>query len=425
MEFSQYLTFRSIATFSGLNYLQSGLSFLTSLLLARELGQYEYGYFTYGIIFTNTLSVITQFGLDKTLVRDLVQRKDSEKILYAASFLKLVLSILSILGVLLWMLVFSNFESARIYIVLLCTISGCLLGISPKAWFDVKGKIQEHAYILLLDRFIFFVGSMFFLFIFRNDMIIINVCIAMLLGRLVMSYYEWKFIKQSTELPIVKDLLGFVRSAVRTNLWVWFAAIGNLMMTHVNQLLVDLQMGPGELGLYGFALQLITLVKILQNQILRLSTPSISKVVEQEDYSLILRSFVKNCLLSLGSTILVLLPAFLLAPWFIRNFVGADFMAAVPVFNALCLWVLLFGVALIANQFLLSFHMQKAYFYTTVFFGLLSVYLAYVLIGAYGAVGAAFSLIIAHFGSIFIQTILVVRKIKNHSINRLTTDVQP
>lgn len=411
MEFSQYLTFRSIATFSGLNYLQSALSFLTSLLLARELGQYEYGYFTYGLIFTNTLSVITQFGLDKTLVRDLVQQKNPEKILYAASFLKLVLAVVSIIGIVFWMVFLSDFEASKIYIVLLCTVSGCLLGLSPKAWFDIKGKIQQHAYILLLDRFIFFIGSLFFLYFFRTESIIIHVCICMLVGRLFMAYYEWKFIRESADFSAFADLYRYLRKAFQVNLWVWFAALGNLMMTHVNQLLVDMQMGTAELGLYGFAFQLITLVKILQNQILRLATPSISKVVDNKNSSLILKSFIKNCLLSFGFTLVVLLPAFLLAPWFIQNFVSEDFLSAVPIFNALCVWVLLFGVALIVNQFLLSFHMQKAYFYTTVLFGLLSIFLAYKLIGKYGAVGAAFSLLIAHFGSILVQALLVVRKI--------------
>ena len=85
MEYSQYLSVKHILTFSGLNYLQSLLSFITSILLAKELGSYEYGYFAYGLIFTNTISVIIQFGLDKTLVRDLVQQDDAAQILFAAS----------------------------------------------------------------------------------------------------------------------------------------------------------------------------------------------------------------------------------------------------------------------------------------------------------------------------------------------------
>lgn len=414
MEFSQYLSFRSIIAFSGLNYLQSALSFFTSLLLAKELGSYEYGYFTYGLIFANTISVIIQFGLDKTLVRDLVQQSDAEKILYAASFLKLVLSIVSVLGIAIWAIFFSSMDASKMYIVVLCTISGCLLGLSPKAWFDIKGKIQAHAYIMLLDRVIFFFGSMFFLYYLRNEFIIINVCVCMLLGRLVMSVMEWKYIRTSAGSMAFERLGRFIKQVFSNNLWVWLAAIGNLMMTHFNQILVDVHMGAEQLGLYGFAFQLITLVKILQNQILRLSTPSISEVVDKEGAKAIMKSFVKNISLSFSLTLLVLLPAFLLAPWFVRNFVGEDFLDTIPIFNVLCIWILLFGVALIANQFLLSFHLQKAYFYITIAFGLLSIYLAYVWIGLFGAVGAALSLLVAHLGSIVVQILLVIRQINKN-----------
>ena len=416
MEFSQYLSFRYIITFSGLNYFQSALSFFTSLLLARELGSFEYGYFAYGLVFANTISVIIQFGLDKTLVRDLVQQQNAEKILYAASFLKLCLSIFSVGAIAVWAVLFSGMDHAKSYVVILCTISGCLLGLSPKAWFDIRGKIQEHAYIMLLVRVIFFFGSMFFLYFLRNVSIIVNVCICMLLGRLAMSVLEWKYIKASAAYGAIGELQAYIKKVFSANLWVWLAAIGNLLMTHFNQILIDIQLGSEQLGLYGFAFQLITLVKILQNQILRLSTPSISRVVDQESKRKIYQAFIKNSALSFSLTLLVLFPAFLLAPWFVRNFVGPDFMGTIPIFNVLCLWILLFGVALISNQFLLSFHMQKPYFYITIFFGLLSIYLAYLWIDWFGALGAALSLLIAHLGSILAQVILVIRQIKKNEV---------
>ena len=299
-------------------------------------------------------------------------------------------------------------------VVVLCTISGCLLGLSPKAWFDVKGKIQAHAYIMLLDRGIFFIGSLFFLYVLRNEYVIIHVCLCMLLGRLVMSALEWKYIRETTSGLAFEGFSQFLRQAIQNNLWVWLAAIGNLLMTHFNQILVDVQMGAQELGLYSFAFQLITMVKILQNQLLRLSTPAISEIVDSGSAKAIYKFFIKNCALSLGPSIVIVCCALLLAPWFVSTFVGEDFMGTIPIFNMLCLWILLFGIALMSNQFLLSFHLQKSYFFITMFFGILSIFLAYKWIGMYGAVGAAMSLLAAHFGSILVQTILVIRQIKNH-----------
>ena len=63
MEFSKYLSPKYILTFSIANYLQSGISFLVTLLLARELGKEDFGYFSYGMVFANTLFIIMQFGI--------------------------------------------------------------------------------------------------------------------------------------------------------------------------------------------------------------------------------------------------------------------------------------------------------------------------------------------------------------------------
>ena len=411
MEFSKYLSAKSIITYSGLNYFQSALSFFTSVLLARELGQTSYGYFVFGLVVSNTLCVLIQFGTDKTLVRDLVQKPNAQQLLFGASWLKLFFSIISLVGLLCW-LWWAPMSMEKGAIVFLCSIGGFLLGLSPKAWFDLQGKIQYHAVIQLLDRIIFFSGSLFFLFVFRTDWVLVHIAACLLLGRVVMSWMEWAFIKQTTVAKNIWNVKPSLSFLWKSNLWVWFAAIGNLMMTNANQFLVDLKLGPAELGLFGLAMQLMVLVKLLQNQVLRLASPGIAQIVQHENPGFILKQFFKDCLLSLGLTLVVLVPFFLLGPLFIRLTVGENFLEAVPVFNVLCLWTLIYGVALINNQYLLSFHLQQPYFITTIIFGLLSIYLAYIFIDWMGVIGAAWSLLIAHFGSILVQFILVIRRIR-------------
>lgn len=412
MDFSKYLSFRTIITYSGLNYLQSGLSFLTSVLLARELGQFAYGYFVYGLVISNSLAVLIQFGTDKTLVRDLVQQPNAEKLLFAASWIKLGFALISIVGILIWLFGFAGFSSAKNSVIILCTIAGCLLGFSPKSWFDLKGKIQYHALILLVDRTIFFVGSLFFLYVYRTELVIVHIAGCLLLGRLIMSWMEWHFIQHTTTVERLFDIAAPLRFLFKHNLWVWLAAIGNLMMTNANQFLVDWKLGTAELGLFGLAMQLMVLVRLLQNQILRLASPSIAQIVQHKKANIILRQFIKNCLLSLGLTLGVLIPFYWFGPLFIRFTVGSAFIDAVPIFNILCLWMLIYGIALINNQYLLSFHLQRPYFLTTILFGLLSLYLAYLFIGWYGVTGAAWSLLIAHSGSVIVQLLLVIHRIK-------------
>ncbi len=416
MKFKKYLSFKYIATLSGLNYTQAAMSFFASMLMAKMLGSDLFGYYTYGIVFHTMLFIIVQFGMDKTLVRDLVQEKEAEKILISATVLKLGFSLLAILLITSWALFWVGMEWKKLLIVLICTLAGSLYGVSPKAWFDYTGQVRKHALYMFLDKLIFFVGALLILFFARTDQIIVHICLVLLLGRLTLVGLEWRYVFQTTRQRFDAALKPIIKSLLFRNSWVWLAAIGNLMMTNMNQFLLESKLGTTQLGQYGLALQLISLILLVQSQVLRLSAPSIAEVTKASDGRRIRRSLRNHSLLTFGLSLAVLVPVYLLTPLFIRYFLGHSFDQAIPIFKVFCLWGLVYGQALICNQYLLSLHLQRYYFYIALSFGILSIFLAYLFIGWFGAVGAVFSLLTAHSGSVLVQLILVLYQIKKNDV---------
>ena len=420
ISFEKYLSAKSILLFSSLNYFQAALSFVVSFLLARHLEQGQYGLYTYSIVFTNMFSVLTQFGMEKTLVRDLVQLNRPERIINAASIFKASLAIILIIPTLFWAWFFADFVTDKSVIVTIAVIGGSILGISPRAWFDYSGKIHRNAIYSLLDRLLFLIATILLIFFFDTlpDMVVWIVAFSFL-GRLLGGILEWSYLLKNIKgkFSIIKSDLAFV---AKENIWVWLAAIGNLFMTQANQLILDDVKGAATLALYGFAFQFIMLIRLLQSQILRLTTPSIAEITKINKPKVIISALLRYSLLSVGLTLVLVIPIYLFAPTIIRLLVGEKFLSALPVLNTLLIWITFYGVAIVNNQFLLSLRLQKYYFYVTLFFGLFSLLLAYYFIGKYAEVGAAYSLIIAHFASIIVQLILVLNRIFENEKTTLT-----
>jgi len=413
LDFSKYLRLKYILTFSSLNYLQAGISFLVSIFLARELGKEDFGYFSYGMIFANTISTLMQFGTDQTLVRDLVQLNKPSLVISSAAWIWFGMGSLIVAGVTCWAFFFSGLGYSTSLIVVLCSFLGFTRGMTPAPWFDFKGKANYQSLIILADRLFFLVSAVIIIFYIRNEKVIINVALAQLVCRIATLLAEWLYVVKTATL-IKAPVYSFIKKLMKSNSWVWFAAIGNLLASQVNQLILDHKFGKEELALYGFAFQVMMVIRLLQLQVLRLLTPSIAAITKSQAANpvKIKKALFKFCLTTLLLSLCIILPAYFIAPYLIGNFINKDFLAALPVLNIFYLWAMVFGVAIIINQFLIGFQLQRFYFICTTTFGLISLLLAWIFIDKYKAPGAALSVLVTHICSVVFQLFIVLRHIK-------------
>ena len=177
-----------------MNYLQAGISFLVAILLARYLGPDLYGRYTFGIVFNTSLFILIQYGLDKTLVRDLVQKQDPGTYLLSASLIKLVLMGIGLVIVVTWGVLTIDRNADKVAIALLFGLGGCLFGLSPRAWFDYIGKIQLHAWLLLSERVLFLIGVTYLLFVAQPESMVIWTGVILVGVRGLLATFEWSFV---------------------------------------------------------------------------------------------------------------------------------------------------------------------------------------------------------------------------------------
>jgi O-antigen/teichoic acid export membrane protein len=393
--------------------LQSGISFLVSILLARTLGKEDFGYFSYGLVFANTISTLMQFGTERTLVRDLVQLKKPDLVLWSAAWIWLVCGSIIIFAVTVWAFLFSGLNYKTALIVSSCSLLGFARGMAPVAWFDYKGKANFQSFILVIDRILFFASATVIIFFLKNEKAIIYISFAQLLCRIIALGIEWNFVLNTSN-HIFKPVFYTIKMLIWNNIWVWLAGIGNLLMTQINQLILNTKFGPKELANYGLAIQIITIIRLLQTQLLRLMAPSIADVTgNNKNAPQILKKMYRYCGLTFILTLCVILPLYLLTPYIIQQFIGKDYLTAIPVLNVLYVWITFYGLALIISQFSLGLLLQRLSFISTSVFGLFSVILADLFVNRYQSVGAALSLLISHFCSVLFLVFMVLKKIRS------------
>ncbi len=187
-------------------------------------------------------------------------------------------------------------------------------------------------------------------------------------------------------------------------------------MTQANQIILQHKFGSKELANYGLSIQIITIIRLLQTQLLRLTAPSIADVTNAEwKAPSVIKKLLRYSALTFGLSVCIVLPMWILTPFLIEKFMGKDYITAIPVLNVLYVWAVLYGIAIINNQFLIGLHLQRFFFISTSIFGLISLLLSELFVDRYRSMGAALSLLISHLCSVIFQFFIVLQKIKQHA----------
>ncbi|MCK4825920.1 oligosaccharide flippase family protein, partial [bacterium] len=85
------------------NFILMGLGFVTRVKIANVLGREGFGLLAYALALGTFGGVVVRFGMDRTLVRDLVHHRDRFGELVAGSLmLRGIMFAFVLLGVLLW-----------------------------------------------------------------------------------------------------------------------------------------------------------------------------------------------------------------------------------------------------------------------------------------------------------------------------------
>ena len=395
-----------------LNYLQAGIGFGLSLWLANKLGATGYGVLSYSIVVGSFSATLVGFASDKTLVRDLSHAKDDHAILTASAIQRGFVAILVILGCAVWLLAASPTGKNCITVVI-GLFFGALLGLSPTAWYDRRYEMHVHAGFTLAEKVVFAISvTLLLTFSFGIDGGLIAM-LCMVGARLVLFGCQWGWALKSFR-PTTVNLKANIRFLLQQNTLILGAALANILMSHANQVVLADQQGTASLACYAIALQIVSVVLLLQGQILRLLQPRIAEITQCGKSAEVMRkALVHYCLYAVLVTLSLVGPLAILAPWIIDMLLEPEYRGAVIPLRLLCAWAAIYGASLLVNQFLLCLRLNRSYFLICVGSGILALVLGQALIPSYGATGVAFTLLVSQTFLTLIQVWLVLRELSS------------
>lgn len=400
---------RSAAIFIALSYATALASYAISFFLARRLGDEFFGQLSFGLVTSSILSTLILFGFDRTLVRDLIQRPHPEDTFTGSLRIRAILTAIVVPGAIAAMIL-GGVRADLLITASICCFHGACMALSPRGWFDYRRRMSRHAALLLLERVIYGCLVVVVIFAVPGGARSWPVALALLAATLASTIWQYRWSVRKLGLRLMNTPSN-THGLAAANIPIIAAALGNLGMTHVNQLILHGQRGNAALAHYAIAFQLIQASQLFAGQLNRFLALHIANVTALPRAE-IRKSLRKTVLRSLALSGITSLAVVLVGSIAIIMLLPPSFRPSTRILWVLGIWSTLYGVALTVNSFLLGLGRNNSFFLIATCCGLMAVIASALLIPAYGGMGAALALLIGHATSIGLQMFVVYRAIR-------------
>ena len=375
-----------------------GLGFVTRVKIANVLGREGFGLLAYALALGTFGGVVVRFGMDRTLVRDLVHHRDRFGELVAGSLmLRGIMFAFVLLGVLLWKTLPYRTNDLS-WGVIAIFIATCLLSLDLQAVYDTWQKMERHAIYNLVQRCLYF-AIIWIIVIFFPEKISINLIAAALLATaflyLVMQH-QWAW-RQIIFNDTTQSLMKVVLSMGRQNLIIFLAALGGFFISSLNQLVLKHLCGTAELGEYAAAWTIVSLSMALLYQVSRIGRPATARITcEGTDKTTRIRFLIKYNTVMFMVAASIGIPAIIFPELILRIIFSPEYVSAAGIMRIMGIYIILYSFGLVASQYVVAARMERFYFFSIIFGGCLSIILCFILIPRFSGLGAALALLIAH-----------------------------
>jgi O-antigen/teichoic acid export membrane protein len=401
------LSLKKAIIFSLTHYSHAVFSIICSALIARIYTKMDYGNYAYGMLHFTTISTLAMYGFDRTMVRDLVQKKMPNTIIRSSTLLigafGLLLALLSITQVAL-----TESDPNIILIVSLFSMAGILMALSPVGWLDFRGQMQKQSEIVAIEKFCYLLLVLSIWFMRTSLVSITYLAIAFLILRVVFLAWEWYTASRTIEKAEV-NYLEIIKDLIKSQFWVFATVLFTIMLTQINQFILKERGGLEQFTYFAISFQLINVIRILQRQILRLNINRIAVITENHRGSELINELKKMLKLSLISSAAIAIPCILLAPYLVRLVFGEKYLEATPTLQILFVWMMIYGAAMTLSQYSLGLKQESWSFKNAAIIGVISLIVAYFACEQYGAIGSALTLLIGHLAVILFQLQRVIK----------------
>ncbi|TXR53348.1 flippase [Reinekea thalattae] len=375
------------------------VAFIAEVIVARYLGVFDYGLWSYVMAINFALLALCTLGLDGILVREFVKQPSlTDKLLGSAFISRLIVSAIVMLILLLSMVFFQkDMLMLMIVIMSFSLLFHCFSVIDQLFQSRVQSKFVVFSSIIsvslgaCLKLFLVFISAPVFCFAlaYVSEIFILSLGYLYFNRRFGMPINNWSF---ST--PIAKSLL-------RDSWPLILSGVAISINMRVDQFMLKGFLGLEAVGMYASAVRILDLAVMLPHLISRSIFPYFVKLKEVDENTFYRRMSIayKVFAVAMGSFAIIL---YFLAEYIVDLFYGAQYIDSVNVLRVGCIAIFLSSFAALNSVYLRVMNEQHKIMNRQWVNVILNLFLNVVLINRYGFLGAMYSTVI----SLFISTIV-------------------
>ncbi|WP_348706951.1 hypothetical protein [Tenacibaculum sp. 190524A02b] len=365
--------------------------------MAKNISQENYGIYSLGLVLFNTIIGVKDYGLERnSLVRLNLYSPSCVKVEYTSQFIVRLFILLFLFVLSSFYIEYNNYQSY----LYLYSLGAIVFSITPKFFFDFNKQFVRESLIALCDRAFYLIAILCF-FVF-DKLEVFYISLSYFLSRLIYFILTLKSLKSWIDFRVIDYLK--VKKIFNENFLFWLTTVFNTILLSANQLVLSSKQGVLDLAIFSFALQFVSLLRILQNQFLRWQVPGLSEKISNNNLSIsyINKKLIKSLLFSLTFSILLYISAGIIITNFYPNYTKS-----IRVLAILCIWSIFYGPGIV-NSFILSNKIKPfVFFIISTFFASVSLF-ANVLLNA-DYILTALIIVIPHTISMFVQYYLTLK----------------
>lgn len=410
---SQRRNLQNLSALVVFNFLAAGLFFVAQIKIANVIGKEKFGLLAYGIALGMYGQTIVRYGMNRTLVRDLIHYPQRfAELVMASLLLRGVLLGLTVAGLLIWKLLWQPADLSWAIIVVVMAYSLKSLDLQPV--YDAWHRMGRHAVYNMFRRALYF--ALIWGIILTNPQRLTLGWIAF--GLLVMELF-YLFLQQRWAGRRIEWSLGKVgwnsgvRALLKNNSWVWLASLGGLSFGYLNQIILKHYCGAAELGGYAASWQIAIASALILNQIGRIGNPATARATKPgTDGRTSIRFLLRYSAVMLLTAAPICILVITFPEWILRSIFKPEYALAAGVLRVFGIYILILSLGIVASQYVVSARMERTYFASVIMGGILSLGLCIILIPRLAGLGAALALLIAHGFSMGLYWVAVIQQVR-------------
>ncbi|WP_417336329.1 flippase [Halobacteriovorax marinus] len=372
-----------------------GVGFIIIVSLTRYLGAEKYGILSYSQSLVNIFLSFATLGLDTVLVRELVNKiDDEEKLLGTGFILKLIASTFSI-GIILFLnyIILNEDQSKTLTTIICFTMLFQSLSVIDSYF---QSKVMSK-FIVIVNTISFLISSLVKLLLIFFEFDLIWFAYALLFDSIVLSlgYVSVYTSKRSSLLNWRFDI--YVAKKLFKMAWpLALVAISAFIYTRIDQVMIKHIIGNEAVGNYAAAIRISELLYFIP---IVITTSIFPKIIQEKSSNETRYLYLLGRLYKLVTwvSIPIAITISLLSREITQLLYGNQFTDSANILAILAWGIVFTAISSVFFKILYSERYEKKYLQRSLIGAILNIVLNYLLLHAYGVIGAALATIITLF----------------------------